>query len=310
VTKQPGELGPIGVQGPPSGFYVIVPPRKEDKRIDVARGVRILWRSWLPLLAASLCGALLVGLMAFNLRNVYRGQALIFPVVDNGMNAQGAIGDQLGGLASLVGVDLGTRAGSKEEAYATLNSPGLKRDFISAHDLLPVLFFDRWDAAKHAWRTGKRVPSLDDGVEYFKDVCSITQDRRTGVITVRVDWYDNQQAAQWANDFVGLANQRLRDAATVVAQRNIDFLQQEAAKTDNVGLRQAIYRLMESQIRDAMVASVEREYAFHTVDPALPSDLKHKVAPHRTLMVLEGAVGVGTLLSAWILWRRRSEWIV
>jgi uncharacterized protein involved in exopolysaccharide biosynthesis len=174
-----------------------------------------------------------------------------------------------------------------------------------------VLFFDRWDAKRHAWQEGATIPSLDDAVEKFRTkVFAISEDRRTTVVTVRADWFDPQLAANWANGFVALANDRMRTDAIQKSRRSIEFLEQEAAKTDAVELKQAIYRLIESQINTAMYANLQREYAFRTIDPAVASDPRRKVSPHRALMTLEGAFAGSVLAMSWVLWRRKREWLL
>jgi len=154
-------------EGPPSGFYVIVPQRSERTRIDLGRVVAVLRGSWMIWVAAAIAGGVILAVIAFQLRNVYRSQALLFPASqESGMER--ALGGQLGGLASLVGIDLGGRSEGRESSFATLTSPGFARDFIVMQNLLPVLFADRWDEQRHTWRAGETVPPLDDAVEKFR----------------------------------------------------------------------------------------------------------------------------------------------
>jgi len=125
-----------------------------------------------------------------------------------------------------------------------------------------------------------------------------------------MDWYDPKVAADWTNAYVALANDRLRSDAIQKSRRSIEFLEQEAGKTDVVELKQAIYRLIETQVNNAMYANVQREYAFRTIDPAVASDPRRKVSPHRALMTLEGALAAAVLGMSWALWRRRREWLL
>lgn len=306
---EPSDMAPM--QGPPGGFYVIVPQRKEEARIDLTRVGQVLGRAWIALLVAAVIGGVVFGVIAFQMHNLYRAQALLYPVVPGDSGMERVLGGQLGGLASLVGLDFGGKGGSREQSYATLTSPGLVREFIQRKNLLPVLFYKRWDPARQQWRPGETVPTLEDGVMYFKtQVCGISDDRKAGVVTVRMEWYDRQLAAQWTNDFVALANEQLRADAIEKSRLSIEFLQAEVAKTDVVQLRQSIYRLIESQINSAMLANVQREYAFRTIDRAVASDEKRKVSPHRSLMILFGGLGLAALTSSWVLWRQRREWLV
>jgi uncharacterized protein involved in exopolysaccharide biosynthesis len=64
-----------------------------------------------------------------------------------------------------------------------------------------------------------------------------------------------------------------------------------------VEVQQAIYRLMEAQTKKQMVASTREEYAFQTIDPAVPP--QERASPKRALIVLTGLVlglALGTLV--------------
>jgi len=308
VSKQQDEVART-MAGPPNGYFLVVPPGREEARVDLNQAVRCLLKSWKMLIGITLLGGVVAAVVAVQMRNVYRSQVLLAPVTQTASSAASSLGGQMGGLASLVGLNLGG-GGEREQAIATLNSPGLAREFIAGERLLPVLFAERWDAAKQQWTAGSRQPTTEDGVRLFtSSVRTIVEDRRTGIITIRVDWYDPDMASRWANKFVALANEQLRDRAITTAEASIEYLKAELAKTDVVPVRQAIFKLMEGQINNAMLANVQRDYAFRIIDGAVASDKKSKVSPHRTLIAIGGAVAAGLITASWILWRRRSAWL-
>jgi LPS O-antigen subunit length determinant protein (WzzB/FepE family) len=246
-------------------------------------------RSWKALFGMLLAGAAVAAGISLLMRNTYRAQAIVAPVEQNSTGAAGALKSQFGGLAALAGIDLGSATGRKDESFATLASPGFARDFILKHDLMPVLFPERWDPAAKGWRAGQQPPKLEDGVKKFTgEVRFLMEDKKTGIVTMTVEWYSPQLAAQWANGMVDMVNERLRNAATRNAEQSIDYLNKELAKTSVVDLRQAIYRLIESQVHNAMVANVQRDYAFKFIDAAVPPE--SRVSPKRTVMVIIGAI--------------------
>ena len=101
-------------------------------------------------------------------------------------------------------------------------------------------------------------------------------------------------AAAWANDMVKELNGRLQPDAVRDAQRSIDYLEAEARKTNVVELQQAIYRLIESQIKKTMVAKASDEYAFKVIDPArVPEE---PVRPKPLVMVVLGFI-LGLIVS-------------
>lgn len=290
------------MSGPPSGYFLLVPPRHAEEAVNLATIFSILRKSWKLLAAVGFCGALIAAVIALLMQNVYRADIQVAPVSDEESGKHG-LGD-LSGLASLAGVELGAAGGRAEQAYATLNSRGFARGFITSENLMPILFADHWDSQAGRWRTDKKPPTLEDGVQYFmKNVCTIAQDRKTSLVTVTVDWYSPQLAARWANRLIEVINERLRTEAIQKADLSIDYLNKELAKNNSVEMQQAIYQVMEDKLNDAMLANVQRDYAFHIIDPAVVPEKKH--GPMRLIMVLVGGA-VGGFLAAMFVFIRRA----
>jgi uncharacterized protein involved in exopolysaccharide biosynthesis len=120
-------------------------------------------------------------------------------------------------------------------------------------------------------------------------VVTVQRDVRKNVTTIAVDWTDAQTAAKWANEFVALGNEILRQRAIDEASRNIAYLDAQLDKTDVVELRKVIYEIIESQTKTLMLANGRREYAFQVIDPAVPPEIRS--SPQRSLMVIGGTAG-------------------
>jgi uncharacterized protein involved in exopolysaccharide biosynthesis len=60
----------------------------------------------------------------------------------------------------------------------------------------------------------------------------------------------------------------MRERSLQEAQTNVNYLQQELAASNIVGLQQSIGRLLESEMEKLMVARGNREFAFRVVDRA------------------------------------------
>lgn len=289
------------MKGPPSGYFIVVPDRQEDAANDLATFGSELWASWRILLATALLGGVIAAGVSLILPAKFRAQALVAPVTQ-GAGSGGPL-KQLGGLAALAGIDLGSAGGRKEESLATLNSMGFARDFIQAENLVPVLYAERWDAQAKRWRVGETPPTLGMAVKRFtNDVVSISDDHKTSFVTITVDWYSPELAARWANRMIEMVNERLRADATRSAEHSIEYLNKELAKTSVVEIRQAIYRLSEEQVNNAMLASVQREYAFRFIDAAVPPETKF--SPKRAVMAAVGAAA-GLFIGALIVFVRR-----
>jgi LPS O-antigen subunit length determinant protein (WzzB/FepE family) len=203
-----------------------------------------------------------------------------------------------------VGVELPGEGGKKAEAYATLTSKGFAGEFITSQNLMPILFADKWDANAHSWRKGIKPPTLEGGIKMFTStVRTVAQDKKSGMVKITVDWYSPELAAAWTNRMVEMVNDRLRTVAISDSDRSIEYLNKELAKTNDVAMEHAIYRVIEDQVDKAMLANVQREYAFKVIDPAVAPVLK--AGPHRSILTVVGAA-VGFFIGLIVLYVRRA----
>jgi uncharacterized protein involved in exopolysaccharide biosynthesis len=271
----------------------------------------VLARPWLIVATAALF-ALLAAAITPLLPPTYRSEALVSVASDAEGGLKGISSGQIGSLASLAGIELGGDA-KKGEYVAHLRSKVTVRQLIREENLLPVLFRRRWDAEANAWKKTlfhPRVPSIDDGTRSFtEDILSVSEDRKSGLVTIAVEWSDPTLAAKWANRLVEIANTRLRESAIAENSRRTEFLQRELDKTSAVETRQVIYRLQEQTLNRIMVANTQPQYALRIIDPAEPPDLHHPDSPKMVRMVAAG-VFAGALAGAFIaifLGRRRSS---
>ncbi len=244
-----------------------------------------------------LCGGLgiLIGLSAYKiLPKTYRAQVLIVPASDDsGSNKLAGLASQFGGLASLAGVNIPSSSSSKVEALAIVTAPGFLASFVERHNLLPTLFPRQWNPNTNLWRmqNGHPPPNSQDGAKIFQDeVLTVKDDRKTGVIILAIDWRDRKQAAIWANQLVTEINANMRSRALLESQRSINFLTAEAEKYQNTEVRQAIYKLMDSEFKTSMLANVRSDYAFKILDAAQPPNELRFRSPKLVICLFIGVI--------------------
>lgn len=266
-------------------------PDDDAGDIDFGRFWGIIRGAKYLIAAITIVGTAIALVIALKTVPIFRAETVI-TTVRNG-NLGGQPGGALGGLsniASLAGVNLDAGSSADREAKAVLMSRSLVEQFIRENNLLNVLMPD----------TGK-PPSMWVAVKNFKDgILTIREDRRTGLITLDVDWEDPKLAAKWLNGFVALANERLRSRAIDEATRNIAFLNAQIPQTSVVEVQRSLYNLIESETKTLMVANVRKEFAFTVIDPAVPPERKYR--PRRSLYVLFGlcaGFAIGVLVAYW-----------
>ena len=246
----------------------------------VLRAVKALLRhAWL-IVAGSVLFAL-IGLVYVALATPrYLAEVVLAPVEEQSFTASLR---QFGSLASLAGLDL-SGAGSSIEPIAVLRSRGFARHFIELMGIERDLIDDDRSLARLLGLSRPQEQDIRDAVAHFtKVVRSVSEDRRTGLVTISISWTDPEVAAAWANHSAELLDDRLRSTAREEAEHNVQFLREELRSADPVTLQQSVGRLLEAELQKLMLARGGSAFAYQIVDPAVAP--KKPAKPRRVLVV-------------------------
>jgi len=143
---------------------------------------------------------------------VYRTETTLMPL--GGKNK--GLGS-LAALASLAGFSIPTSQ-SGITVEAVLKSRTLREEVIKRLHLLPLLFPDKWDPVKKKWK--KEAPTLYDGQKILKDLMSVSTDRKTGVLTLSVEFKKYPKVAyEIAKETLEVAREILNEKAFTIARR-------------------------------------------------------------------------------------------
>jgi uncharacterized protein involved in exopolysaccharide biosynthesis len=264
----------------------------DDYDFDFIDLCRVILAQKYLVATTSTIGALIALAFALIAIPIYRADVVVTIVEDSKLGGAQSIASQFGGLASLAGVNLGT-GGQEREHQAVLESRHLIEEFVRRSGVLPLL-----------QGNAKQPPRVWIAVEMFKrNVLKINEEKLKGTTTISMESPDPVIAARWANEFVALANELVRTKALDDSSRNIDYLNQQVAKTNVVELQRVLYNLIESETKTLMLANARLEYAFTVVDPAAVPEVR--VSPKRTLMVATG-LAIGLLSGVFIAWIRNK----
>ena len=244
----------------------------DDTEISLVDIFGIIARYRWVILGLMLLVALSATTIAFLLTPQYRADILVQPVSEADEQDQyaGLLG-QLGRIGNLTGIKMDSRE-NKYKSIATLKSRQFTERFIKQEKLLPILFADLWDQDAGSWLVDDKseVPTLLDAYEVFnKKVRRVTEDRMTGMVTLSISWSDPQLAADWANRMIQAVNAALRLEVAEDSNKAIAYLQAQLKQTSAVELQDVLHRLIESEMKEAILANINEEYAFRVIDPAV-----------------------------------------
>jgi uncharacterized protein involved in exopolysaccharide biosynthesis len=286
---------------------------KLDDDIDLRAVAATLWARKVWIVLSMILFTVPFAVTAFLAEPLYSAATVVADArADSGSNALGAALGALGNLGNVARLSVQGGATAADEAMAVMRSREFTERFIRDHNLMPHLFSTLWDARAGEWLVPEQErPTLGQAFRAFEGIRSITQAGRGGLITVRIDWRDPAQAAEWANALVAQLNAEMRDRAIASTKLSVGYLERELATTSTIETRQAINRLMEAQINQRMLANVTEDYAFRIVERALPPEPDEVVGPSKLVLLALGpslglVFGVFVVLAVNVLLARRS----
>lgn len=312
---------------PPSWQGVVA----SDDEIDLMELVAALWRGKWWILATTALGAVIAVGVALWLPNVYRAEALLAPSSEQQGGGLSALAGQFGGLASLAGINLGGEKADKTAiAVEIAKSRQFVSQFVRRHQLeVPLIAAikadkktgeliingDIYDSQHNRWLRPATLnktsaPTDQELVKAFNAIASISLDKKSGLATVSVEYYSPQMAKQWVDWLVSDLNATMKARDQAETARNIAYLKAQLEKTAVADMQTVFYKLIEEQTKTQMLAEVNPEYVFKTLDPAVVPEEKAK--PKRALIavlgtVLGGMAGVLIVLVRYALRRRESN---
>jgi uncharacterized protein involved in exopolysaccharide biosynthesis len=269
---------------------------------SMEKGISLLdiWRTLIRhralVLGTILVCTLASTVLALVMTPVYRAEIQVAPVSEKDSNSRFAAQlGEFGGLAGLAGINM-EQGSNKNESIATLRSRRFTEQFIKDEKLFPVLFHDKWDAENQGWKEidPEDIPTLEDAWKLFnKKIRRISEDRKTGLVVLSIEWEEPREAARWANALVHRVNEMLRKKAATESEDAIGYLREQLRKTSVVELQEVVNRLIESEMKEIILANITREYAFRVIDPAVVPE--HPFKPNKGLMVVFGIVSGAVL---------------
>ena len=311
--------------------YVAISPdmlqaQNSDDEIDLGELWGAIWSGKWIIIAVTAIFAVASVFYALSLPNIYKSQVLLAPASSENSGGLGAISGQLGGLASLAGINLGSSKTDKTGlAIEILKSREFARNFIQNRNILPdVMAAEGWDSSLNTVMYNPEIydaqtnkwlrevkpprqskPSFQEAYIVFSALSNVTQDDTSGMISISVEHYSPYVAKQWVDWLVEDINAEMKARDKQEAERSIAYLQVKIAETNIVEQKTLLYQLIEEQAKTLMFAEVRDEYVFKTIDPALVPELKFK--PKRALIVILGLMLGGILSVLFVLIRYFSR---
>tara|TARA_B110000211_G_scaffold75737_1_gene88659 strand:- start:609 stop:1550 length:942 start_codon:yes stop_codon:yes gene_type:complete len=299
---------------------LIQPQAHYDDEINLRELFTVLWVDKIKIIAVTAMFAILSVFYALSVPNQYKASALLVPAQQQTGGISGALA-QLGGIASLAGVSLGSGDSSESQiAQRIMQSWNFIEHFIKTNNLeIDVFAAEGWDRAsgkleidEDLYNSGTTqwlvkndetnkvgMPSSWQLFETFTEILSVSEDKKTGLVSMSIEYYSPQLAKQWLDMYISAINKHMQERQMAKVTRNIEYLEAQIAKTTIAEMQEVFYTIIEEQLKSKMLAEANPDYAFVAVSPSMVPEQKSQ--PKRALICILGTLLGGMLSTLMVL---------
>ncbi|WP_165863678.1 GumC family protein [Phorcysia thermohydrogeniphila] len=203
-----------------------LPPETFDDEIDLYELWLTLKRRKKTVIGITVLFTTIALVLCFVLPPTYRTEASLMPL-------GGEQSSKLSSLLSSLPISIplpGGQAGITVESV--LNSRILRERIVKDLNLLPVLFPDKWDETTESWKLAEdeTPPTLIDGAKKLEDFMSVSTDKKTGVVTLTVDFpKDPEMSYRIAITALKEARNILNEKAFTLAKKYRIYVEKQLA---------------------------------------------------------------------------------
>ena len=286
-----------------------------DDEIDLRELFGVLWAGSRKIIAITAVFAFVSVIYALSLSDQYKATVLLAPAQSDSSDLSGALG-QLGGLASLAGVDIGGGDSSEAQmAQEIMKSWSFIDVFIAENNISVEVY------AAEGWSRGSNELQIDDDIydaetktwlvendntgevgppsswvlfEAFSERLVVSENKKSGLVSVSIEYYSPQIAKQWLDMYVAAINAHMQQRQMEKVTNNINYLQAQIENTSIAEMREVFYTIIAEQTKNKMLSSASPEYAFVAVSPSMVPEEKSQ--PERAFICILGTL-LGGILS-------------
>jgi uncharacterized protein involved in exopolysaccharide biosynthesis len=274
-----------------------------------------LWRLKWFVVTVLVVTAAVSAYVALQMPNIYRTTVVLAPATEKKAGL-GGLGSQLGGLASIAGVNLSASGGidKTDLAIELLKSRRFLSQFITEHQLLiPIMAAKNWDLntgtfiydediydtknklwVRAAIPPRKPEPSFEEAAGELNGLMEISKDKVTGMVRISLEHLSPEFVQLWMQQLVIAVNNNIRQRDIQEAQSSLTYLSEQLKDAKVAEIRNSLAQLIEEQTKTLMMANIREEYVLKVVDPAFLPD--EKVKPRRSMVVLMSMFSMGLIL--------------
>lgn len=270
----------------------------ESEDIDIQEIIKYLWTKKITIFLVTFVCAVSSIFYSLSIPNQYRAEVTLSPTDTSGNSIAGSMTSQMGGIASLAGINLGSMDSPESlQALEIMQSWGFIETFINDNQLLiPLVATKGWnknnntliidnniyDSENNKWI--KNIPTSFKLFENLRGRIGVIKNVETKMITVSMDHYSPSVAKELLELYIKAINDHMRLRKLTESNMNIEFLGAQLNKTSIKEMKDILFTIIETETKNIMLAKARPEYAFSTVSKAMVAEEKFK--PKRSRIVI------------------------
>ena len=293
---------------------------RTDTELTLSELGQVIWARKVAISLLTLLFSVLVVWYALMIPNEYKARAVLAPAQEQSSGLAGSLG-QLGGLASLAGVNVGgIEANESLIAQEVMQSWNFIDNFIRENDLAVDLIaatswekrsnqltFDKelYDFDERKWLIededgpGYRGPSSWELFRRFSEMLIVSEDKKTDLVSISITFYSPYLAKKWVDMFVEAINRHMQSRQVIKVTNNIEYLQAQIEKTQIAEMKDVFYNIIQEQIKNKMIAEASPDYVFVAVSPSMVPE--EKSSPRRAIICVLGSMLGGIFALFWVV---------
>ncbi len=238
-------------------------------------------------------------LYSLSLPNIYTSKALLVPVnSSNGVSR--ALGGGYAGLAGLAGISVSSRGDQDNSAKALekISSLSFFENNILTNIFLPELMaVESWNSQTNIltydesiykvdsnnW-VGGDSPSAQESFRAFRSRLSLSEDKKSGFITLSIKHQSPFIAKEWAELVIDEVNTFYRQKDKSESEKAVSYLNQQISMTGLSEIKQVLAQLLQEETKKLTLIEANEYFVFDYIDP--PAVMETKSEPRRSYICI------------------------
>jgi len=268
------------------------------KRISLIEILLLLWKKRFFIIISSILAGCLSVIIALNLTEIYKSQALVSIQSENQSNSLSSMASQFGGIASLAGISLSDGNNKTSYVVETIKSREFLKLLINKYDVTASIMATEYYNKETKeivysdldWvRDGKEnflsIPSyLEVHDKYINSLLDININEKTGFINISIEHQSPYFAMEFLTIIIKELNLITKNREISETNAALSFLNEQLENAPLVEIKNSINNLIQSQLNNQMIANIKEDFLLKVLDP--PYVPEQRVRPNRAIFCI------------------------